>query len=212
MTTEPPVIPESALQRLFDISKSKSDWGFVVVSLELRKRSTKLTLSMFGQFIQIKMPFSLQEITTFDFSPNYMKDCEYGFHFLPEMKTLAIHMGFKSKYIDFRPFKWVNRQSFRELHPQKVPFIYQHREYPDTFSISEETEVEINTIVQELEIYGVKTGFKRVLRRLWFEFSEEMGSEKGSWKGGTLGAGLTLESGESVNQGIKRAQKELRLD
>lgn len=39
---------------------------------------------------------------------------------------------------------------------------------------------------------------------LLIEFTEEMGSERGSWKGGVVGTSLTMLPGETVSQSIER--------
>ena len=44
----------------------------------------------------------------------------------------------------------------------------------------------------------------RIRRSLDIEFSEEVGPEKGSWKGGTLGTGIQMEPGESPEQAFRR--------
>lgn len=44
----------------------------------------------------------------------------------------------------------------------------------------------------------------RIRRSLDIEFSEEVGPEKGSWKGGTLGHGIQMEPGESPEQAFRR--------
>ena len=51
----------------------------------------------------------------------------------------------------------------------------------------------------------------KVQRSLDLEFSSEVGARKGSWKGGTLGHGIGIEPGESVESAFRRYCAEHRL-
>ena len=44
----------------------------------------------------------------------------------------------------------------------------------------------------------------KIRRSLDIQFSAEVGPEKGSWKGGTLGHGIDMEAGETVEQAFRR--------
>ncbi|MFT5662604.1 MAG: hypothetical protein ACI9TV_003261 [Sulfurimonas sp.] len=50
--------------------------------------------------------------------------------------------------------------------------------------------------------------FAKVVRTIDVEFSKEVGSRKGSWKGGTLGCGYNLKENETALECIKRMETE----
>jgi hypothetical protein len=50
--------------------------------------------------------------------------------------------------------------------------------------------------------------FAHVRRSIDVHFSKEVGSRKGSWKGGVLGCGYEMKKGESALQCIKRMELE----
>ncbi len=54
--------------------------------------------------------------------------------------------------------------------------------------------------------------FAKVRRSIDVEFSEEVGSERGSWKGGVLGCGYTMLAGETPEQTLMRMQEERSFD
>ena len=53
-------------------------------------------------------------------------------------------------------------------------------------------------------LFWVFPGSKRVVRSLEIDFKYEVGARKGSWKGGTMGMGMAMLEGESVNEAISR--------
>lgn len=53
--------------------------------------------------------------------------------------------------------------------------------------------------------------FAKVSRTIDVNFSEEVGSRKGSWKGGTLGCGYELRKNETPLDGIKRMEQERKF-
>lgn len=53
--------------------------------------------------------------------------------------------------------------------------------------------------------------FAKTRRYIEVEFSQEMGPRKGSWKGGTLGCGYELLSGEHPTDCIKRMEREYKF-
>ena len=87
------------------------------------------------------------------------------------------------------------------------PYTYQWKYKPEvvqhvTVELAEETRM------WQLTFARLPLPFFRTKRSLWAEFSEEMGSERGSWKGGTVGAGFDLNPKETWANGLKRMQKE----
>jgi hypothetical protein len=53
--------------------------------------------------------------------------------------------------------------------------------------------------------------FAKTRRYIEVEFSQEMGSRKGSWKGGTLGCSFKMLPGEHPIECIERMQKEYKF-
>lgn len=55
-------------------------------------------------------------------------------------------------------------------------------------------------------------GTYTIRRSIDIDFSEEVGEERGSWKGGTIGCGYELLPGESIEQCLRRMEKERRFE
>ncbi|MBN3848159.1 hypothetical protein G3N58_15160 [Paraburkholderia sp. Ac-20342] len=80
-------------------------------------------------------------------------------------------------------------------------------------------EIEAATHIEEFEFHFGQGWFKwlslfrraRVRRSLDIAFSKEVGPEKGSWKGGTLGHGIELRPGELHADGFARYADEHRF-
>lgn len=53
--------------------------------------------------------------------------------------------------------------------------------------------------------------FALVKRSIWVDFEDEMGPRKGSWKGGTMGAGFIMKPNETPMECIKRMEKEYKF-
>lgn len=49
---------------------------------------------------------------------------------------------------------------------------------------------------------------RRVSRSLWVDFSEEMGDERGGWKGGVTGAGFEIRPDQTWQEAYRQMQKE----
>jgi hypothetical protein len=47
---------------------------------------------------------------------------------------------------------------------------------------------------------------QRKRRSIWVDFDEEVGAERGSWKGGTVGCGYDMKLGETARQTLRRMQ------
>jgi len=56
------------------------------------------------------------------------------------------------------------------------------------------------------------TPFKHVDDSIWVNFSNEMGPERGSWKGGVTGCGWGMKRGETVVQCLRRMERERRFE
>lgn len=56
------------------------------------------------------------------------------------------------------------------------------------------------------------TPFKDVEECIWVNFSDDIGSEKGTWKGGVTGCGYTMKRNETVVQCLRRMERERRFD
>lgn len=58
---------------------------------------------------------------------------------------------------------------------------------------------------------GLKIGPKIVKRCILVEFSDEVGERTGSWKGGTIGCGYELLTGESATDCLRRMERERKF-
>lgn len=56
------------------------------------------------------------------------------------------------------------------------------------------------------------TPFKHVRDSIDVHFSEEVGPERGSWKGGCIGCGYDLKKGETVVQCLRRMERDRRFE
>lgn len=54
--------------------------------------------------------------------------------------------------------------------------------------------------------------FKKIRKYIDVEFDKEVGSERGSWKGGTIGCSYTMNPGETPYQTLMRMNKERSFD
>ncbi|AWT34538.1 hypothetical protein DM785_02470 [Deinococcus actinosclerus] len=62
--------------------------------------------------------------------------------------------------------------------------------------------------VDRLKFGPWRLPWRRTSRSLWVEFSEEMGDERGGWKGGALGAGFEVRPGQTWQEAYRQMQKE----
>lgn len=56
------------------------------------------------------------------------------------------------------------------------------------------------------------TPFRKNYDSIWVEFSDEVGPERGSWKGGCTGCGWTMRKGETVRACLRRMESERRFE
>lgn len=56
------------------------------------------------------------------------------------------------------------------------------------------------------------TPIKTATDSIWITFSQEVGPQRGSWKGGCTGCGWTLRHGETAIQGLRRMERERRFE
>ncbi len=69
------------------------------------------------------------------------------------------------------------------------------------------------TVVAERRVVRRKwSPFKRNIDSIWVTFSEEVGPERGSWKGGVTGCGYTMKRGETAVQTLRRMESERRFE
>lgn len=76
----------------------------------------------------------------------------------------------------------------------------------------EPQEVTANVGVERCTRRHKWTPIKRVEDSIWVNFSEGIGSERGSWKGGTTGCGWPLKRGETAEQGLRRMESQRRFE
>lgn len=119
-------------------------------------------------------------------------------------------------FFEYNP-KTKELKTFKRLGEEKAPILEimeTEKEVPKfkiAFNDYDGTEVVATCHVQERRWkYGVKWAkflglFQKenVRRAIYFKFDKETGTEKGSWKGGTLGSGCDLEIGQDPFEAFK---------
>lgn len=132
----------------------------------------------------------------------------YGFAFFDD--GLHLYWG-KCKGMRDDPFKiirmpWGWRHHSREVlsGPESYPYTYAR--------LSGETQHRIATITSERRTWlRPWLPWKRVSRSIWIDFDGEVGERSGSWKGGVLGCGYEMNSGETPEQTLRRMESERKF-
>jgi len=98
-------------------------------------------------------------------------------------------------------YKWLNRIKWKEPHPFRDS--YDNTDLVATISVKE----------VEHRPRGAKwtSLFAQITRQLHVEFSEEVGSGKGGYKGGTTGFSCTINKDETPLDCLKRIEKEYKF-
>ena len=87
------------------------------------------------------------------------------------------------------------------------PYTYQWKFRPEVVQhVTAEVTEESRT--WRLHLAGLALPFRKTQRSLWANFSEEMGDERGGYKGGVTGSSFALRPHESWQIGLRRMQKE----
>ena len=157
---------------------------------------------------------------------------QWGFYFMDRINFV---WRWGKKYVSFDlPFiskVFVNHQIL-SLDRSRVVFEYKTGRFMDDYAQSEEVKSKNRcavpyryetlkgeaqdvtaTVVVERWIRRWKwTPFKSVDDSIWATFSEDIGSGRGSWKGGCTGCGYSMKRGETVVQCLRRMERERRFD
>jgi hypothetical protein len=102
---------------------------------------------------------------------------------------------------NIRTYDWLEENKWKETHP-----------YIDNY---DGTQVNATISVEEREWrpkwFKWTNLFAKVRKTIRVDFDKEVGSEKGSWKGGVLGCGYELLPGETPQQCLKRMEIERKF-
>lgn len=104
---------------------------------------------------------------------------------------------------DWRDLDWQQKQSL--AHREQHPYTYKLR--------SGKIQNRIATITHRRHILTWKA-FRRIGWPRWIkesidiEFNDEVGERTGSWKGGCIGCGYDLKKGETLEQALRRMERE----
>jgi hypothetical protein len=102
------------------------------------------------------------------------------------------------------PWEWQHRQHEEMGQPEQHPFRYTLR--------SGEVQERIATIKPERRLWTRPwLPFKREIRYIDVEFSDEVGERSGSWKGGVIGCSFDMKPGDTPLAALRRAEQEARL-
>ncbi|AXH68391.1 hypothetical protein [Vibrio phage R01] len=170
---------------------------------------------IWGMF-HVKLPIFLKD---------YEADCEwddYGFYWFEN--TFVLKWGKKSKHIDL-PFVswefdhhvvegrggnvWIDGASYWD----KMDAI-QTYELDYTYTLeSGEVQNRIATCFRERRQWHRKwlPFLKKVNVAINIDFNDEVGERSGTWKGGTMGCGYDMLPGETVEQCLRRMEKERKF-
>lgn len=101
--------------------------------------------------------------------------------------------------------EWEDRKEIVAQHSAQFPYRYE--------CLNGEIQDVIATINVERRVWRRKwTPFKHVSESIDVHFSEEVGPERGSWKGGCIGCGHTLKPKETAIQCLRRMERERRFE
>jgi hypothetical protein len=98
-------------------------------------------------------------------------------------------------------YDWLNKNKWQESHP----YIDKCDGTVVTATISVEEREWRPLWFQWTSLFA----FKR--KEIKVDFDQEVGSRKGSWKGGTIGCGYDLKAGESPLEALKRMEQERKM-
>lgn len=132
----------------------------------------------------------------------------YGFYFFEDHLVLLWGKskgtrGDPSKFIDM-PWSWRHREHKVLSEPEKHPYRYQLR--------SGEVQERTATIQVETRLWTRPwLPWRKFVRAIDIEFSDEVGERTGSWKGGTTGCGYHMLPGETPVECLRRMERERKF-
>jgi len=132
----------------------------------------------------------------------------YGFHFFEDLLWINYGKckGMKSdpKKTFYMPWAWKHREHNILTEPESHPY---------TYTLKNGT-VQLRTATIQVET-RLWTRFwlpyRRFQKTIDVEFSDEVGERTGSWKGGTVGCGYEMKSGETPLQTLRRMEIERKF-
>lgn len=153
----------------------------------------------------------------------------WGFSYSPEAGGLHLRWGSRYKIITMPWRDWQHMShEVRRPSGQWVPFVgsWEHGKSPDGRALeshpyhyllkSGEKQDRVATVHVERRIWRLRwlrwtSLFQKVRHCIDVEFNAEVGEGTGSWKGGCLGCGYDLLSGETALQCLRRMEQERRF-
>lgn len=163
------------------------------------KRSHKYGVSLYGNHLSVYYGFNNEFASHTDGKANSHWSC-----FLPWNEWNLVRRRLYDDKMEM--YSACNRYSFYDENKMLCPKVkFYIRDYDGV-------EIVATTHIEELEWARGKKPFRwlrwfvknKVRRSLEIWFDQELGSEKGSWKGGTLGHGITMLPGEDHETAFKR--------
>lgn len=113
--------------------------------------------------------------------------------------------------------KGLSWQDRREIYKNLEPSIWR-KDFPYTYTLRSGEVQNITATVTVEEREWRWRWFKwlpyprQISKTISVNFSEEVGEERGSWKGGTTGCGYSMLKGETAEQALRRMEKERRFE
>lgn len=222
----------------FTFAKWKNRFSATLESGDDEDPETFLLFVGFGRALRIEMPFRLKPFGKYgEHSRRYgfsLSKDGAGYDFL------QVHLGPSTgdssttkdwcKHLPWKQWKHVRRSIYR---PDGTHFATEekgkwHEFYeicktcPKSFFVFRDydgKEIVAACTIEEMEWHRGEGWFswlrffypKKIRRSIDIKFSEEVGPEKGSWKGGTIGTGIDMLVGETPEDAFRRyCQKEHR--
>lgn len=153
----------------------------------------------------------------------FFKEKQYGIRLVGN--TILYDWGTKGGMWDI-PFvssKVVRKEVFtdgmvwEETAPISYPTKYPPKEFVFDYCYTRRSGQKQNVVATaKLERYTIKRKwipfYRQKKQSLWVKFSSEIGEGTGSWKGGVVGCGCDLNPGESVEDAIRRMEREKRFN
>ena len=210
------------------INKQSVDtkWGYFAPrwGLELKvnrggyfKQNYSLDFCLIWGMFHITLPFKTKR----------KADCEwlsYGINTFE--KTIMCYWGEKLKILDL-PFvsyrfeyhrvvdkqgKWIdgdNSWDNKDIHRETYNYTY-------TLESGEVQHRKATCFVEERQWRRKWVPYffpfsKMIRKSIEIEFNDEVGERSGSWKGGTLGCGYDMKKGETMEQTLRRMEKERKM-
>lgn len=120
----------------------------------------------------------------------------------PDISYLCKNGSYEIAPRGIESFDWVEKNAWSAIYPVSYKMKY----------VNETQEANATVKIRRYRHHHHYLGFVRFLYpwkpTLDISFDEELGSERGSWKGGVVGISSDIKKGESVEQCLERTMKE----